>query len=322
MEHLPIHLVEEAKIGGPVRYWWMYYVERYLMTLKSYVSNRARPEGSIVEGYFVEECMTFCSRYLDDVESKLNQPMRNYDGGDEGQVGGRPLGKEEKFSLSLIQKAQDHHYILFNTDSVIPYREKNWEFIRQNNRRLRDRALEHLHHETFPIWFQNYVHQLQLAGPEQVTEEIADLALGPRDTATRFSGYIINGVRYHTKDRERKRKTQNSGVVLMAKTSSYSSARDVNPQEGDVTYYGRITDLQIGLRAIWVKSFSSSHASGKPELSVCLKNDRIIESGVFGTSVSTSFGEASTTASFGPTMTKAMDRRVVASLHCTMCFTL
>ncbi|KAH7835951.1 hypothetical protein Vadar_031397 [Vaccinium darrowii] len=62
MEHLPIHLVEEAKIGGPVRYRWMYYVERYLMTLKSYVRNRARPEGSIAEGYFVEECMTFCSR--------------------------------------------------------------------------------------------------------------------------------------------------------------------------------------------------------------------------------------------------------------------
>ena len=30
MEHLPIHLVEEAKIGGPVQYRWMYYVERYV----------------------------------------------------------------------------------------------------------------------------------------------------------------------------------------------------------------------------------------------------------------------------------------------------
>ena len=48
------------------------------MTLKSYVCNRARPEGSIAEGYLVEECMTFCSRYLDDVESKLTRPVRNY----------------------------------------------------------------------------------------------------------------------------------------------------------------------------------------------------------------------------------------------------
>ncbi|KAH7852504.1 hypothetical protein Vadar_025651 [Vaccinium darrowii] len=87
MEHLPIHLVEEAKTAGPMQYPWMYYAERYLMTLKSYVRNRALPEGSIVEGYFVEECMTFYSRYLDDVESKLNRPVGNYDGGGEGQVG-------------------------------------------------------------------------------------------------------------------------------------------------------------------------------------------------------------------------------------------
>ncbi|KAH7836797.1 hypothetical protein Vadar_005804 [Vaccinium darrowii] len=35
------------------------------------------------------------------------------------------------------------------------------------------------------------VHQLQLAGPEQVTDEIADLALGPCDTATRFSRNVL-----------------------------------------------------------------------------------------------------------------------------------
>lgn len=74
-------------------------------------------------GYFVEECMTFCSRYLDDVESKLNRPVRNDDGGDAGQVGGRPLGKQERFSLNLLQKTQAHRYILFNTESITPYRE-------------------------------------------------------------------------------------------------------------------------------------------------------------------------------------------------------
>ena len=33
MEHLPIHLAEEAKLGGPVQYRWMYYIERYVDTL-------------------------------------------------------------------------------------------------------------------------------------------------------------------------------------------------------------------------------------------------------------------------------------------------
>jgi hypothetical protein len=64
MMHLPVHLAEEAKLGGPVSYRWMYPVERYLRTLKGYVRNKAHPEGSIVEGYISEECMTFCACFF------------------------------------------------------------------------------------------------------------------------------------------------------------------------------------------------------------------------------------------------------------------
>ena len=45
---------------------------RYLGHLKSYVKNRAQPEGSIAEGYLVEECLTFCSRYLAGIETRFN----------------------------------------------------------------------------------------------------------------------------------------------------------------------------------------------------------------------------------------------------------
>lgn len=45
MVHLVIHLAYEAKVGGPVQYRWMYPVERFLLTLKSFVRNRAHPEG-------------------------------------------------------------------------------------------------------------------------------------------------------------------------------------------------------------------------------------------------------------------------------------
>ncbi|RVW23778.1 hypothetical protein CK203_097575 [Vitis vinifera] len=44
MVHLPIHLASEAKIARPVQYRWMYPIERYLRTLKSYVRNKSRPE--------------------------------------------------------------------------------------------------------------------------------------------------------------------------------------------------------------------------------------------------------------------------------------
>ncbi len=41
--------------------------------------NRARPEGSIAEAYVADECLTFCSRYMYDVETRFNQDGRNID---------------------------------------------------------------------------------------------------------------------------------------------------------------------------------------------------------------------------------------------------
>ena len=52
-------------------------VFRFLSKLKSYCRNKRYPGGSIAEGYLAEECMTFCSRYLEDVETRLNRPSRN-----------------------------------------------------------------------------------------------------------------------------------------------------------------------------------------------------------------------------------------------------
>jgi hypothetical protein len=76
MIHFPVHLAEKAKIGGPVWYRWMYSVERYLSTVKGYVRNKTHPEGSIAEGYILEECLAFCSRFLD-VDTKDNHVDRH-----------------------------------------------------------------------------------------------------------------------------------------------------------------------------------------------------------------------------------------------------
>ncbi|GJZ97386.1 hypothetical protein Tco_0669839 [Tanacetum coccineum] len=81
MIHVAIHLPDEAILGGPIRYRWMFPFERYMKKLKNYVRNKAKPEGSIAEGYVVEEALTFCSRYLkDDVETRFNRLGRNDDG--------------------------------------------------------------------------------------------------------------------------------------------------------------------------------------------------------------------------------------------------
>ena len=77
MVHLCVHLPKEAMLRGPVQYGWMFPVEIRLLTCKRSLRNTARPEGSIAEAYVVDECLTFCSRYFDDIDTRWNRPGRN-----------------------------------------------------------------------------------------------------------------------------------------------------------------------------------------------------------------------------------------------------
>ena len=127
MIHLMLHLPEEAILGGPVHMRWMYPFERYLKRLKDYVRNAAKPEGSIAEGYVVDEALTFCSRYFDDVETRFNRPDRNDDGIHptrqlsvfESQC--KPLGKQSYVELDNNDRDKAEFYILNNSPELEPY---------------------------------------------------------------------------------------------------------------------------------------------------------------------------------------------------------
>ncbi|XP_028051487.1 uncharacterized protein LOC114256109 [Camellia sinensis] len=90
MVHLAVHLPREAMFAGPVQYRWMYPIERFLGTLKGYISNRARPEGSIAE------------------LKGIDKPEQNDDGGERGpamemndlRTKGSPKATDELWSLA------------------------------------------------------------------------------------------------------------------------------------------------------------------------------------------------------------------------------
>ncbi len=66
--HLLLHLVREVAIAGPVHCRWMYWLERNMMVLKSYVRNKARVEGSIAEGYLAYESMVYSANILSTID--------------------------------------------------------------------------------------------------------------------------------------------------------------------------------------------------------------------------------------------------------------
>ena len=48
--HLIVHLVDEIALCGTVHARWMFFLERFMKTLKDFVRQSARPEGSMAEG--------------------------------------------------------------------------------------------------------------------------------------------------------------------------------------------------------------------------------------------------------------------------------
>lgn len=89
------------------------------------------------------ESLTFCSRYLSGVETLFTRPIRNDDDDNQNEIEesnllrpGRPLGqhmhshissrKRKRFPKSKIDDKslkQAHRYVLFNVNSIAPFRE-------------------------------------------------------------------------------------------------------------------------------------------------------------------------------------------------------
>lgn len=182
---------------------WMYPVERYLCKLKGYVRNRSRPEGSIAEGYVAEEGITICSRYMHKgVDTRSNRKNQNYDDSDLLEVDeidyfssiGRPLGGKKNgkpFYLDFDSLAQAHRYLLFNCGEIEVYIREHEGIVNSHTKKRKwDKAKAQC--LNFSDWFKTR------AKRDDVPPQLREFSRGPNNVAKRFSGYLVNGYRFHT----------------------------------------------------------------------------------------------------------------------------
>ncbi|XP_075108925.1 uncharacterized protein LOC142180757 [Nicotiana tabacum] len=246
MPHLPIHLVNEIKLGSPAHLHWMYPIERNLCKYKAFVRNRSCLEASIAEGFLAEECLIFCSRYLHNsvktrfsrypiVDDECPQHLSSI-----FPVIGHPIGSKKKNTFLMDPQLcyEAHRYALFNTgdEQVEKFIEEHKNLI---GNRSRSNAWERArnHSREFNNWFAEKVKNIE------VPNYVRWLAKWPNAIAKRYTAYFINGYRFHTIERDSRCKTQNNGVTLSATTDSFASSRDQNPIDGEVIYYRAIQDI-------------------------------------------------------------------------------
>ncbi|XP_059306404.1 uncharacterized protein LOC132057825 [Lycium ferocissimum] len=206
MEHVVVHLVYEARLGGPVQYRWMYPFERCIGKLKRAIKQKSKVEGSMCEVYLAKETSHFCSYYFgNDVACLRNRPNRHYDGGVNNSlpepisIFNRP-GDGSKRRVRPLNQMEDKSastHILLNCPEVQPYYDLFVEIHGQEKV-----------YDQFATWFKNYVHNTPCGFYEQF---LKDLSWGPIGTDC-MDKYVVNGFKFNTQECANHMKTNNSGV--------------------------------------------------------------------------------------------------------------
>ncbi|XP_022003645.1 uncharacterized protein LOC110901103 [Helianthus annuus] len=241
MEHLVIHLADEAFLGGPVQYRWMYQYERKLGLIKRRIRNKARVEGSIVREHLVNELATYCSLYFaSTTETSHNREPQNFapehcfSSSVDTQLSvfvfpSRRLyekGGKQRI-LTPIEHHKAHTYVLLNCEEVTPY---VIEFDRVAPRLYPNERASDLRDKYFADWFSTCVMTGSFGG---YAKHLEVLARKPSHYALSHNGYFVNGYTFHTREYAKGRVTNNSGVCVRGEA--------YNSQECD--YYGLLDEI-------------------------------------------------------------------------------
>nr|ASR75326.1 transposon protein [Oryza rufipogon] len=224
MVHLPVHLVKQTKLCGPAFLREMWPFERYMGVLKSYVRNRAKPEGSIIEGYTTEEAIEFCVNYMPDADP-IGVPASRH----EGRLSGVGTIGRKRIRPDQASYAQAHYAVLQHMAEVGPYFEEHLAKIRDENLGRSDAWINREHNSRFNEWFKNRV----TMSTDVPNETVQLLGMGPSWTVDTWQGYDINGYTFYTVKQDDKSTVQNSGIRIDA----------FQDQVGSDTYYGRIEEI-------------------------------------------------------------------------------
>ncbi|KAI5065747.1 hypothetical protein GOP47_0020442 [Adiantum capillus-veneris] len=109
--HLLVHVVEEIAICGVVHARWIFFLERFLKTLKDFVQLRSQPKACMAEGWIVREAFVYISEYLAQVDPLM--PHMWLDEEDSRTTSYLTSGKEKLLNMDMnLSRVVDNLCIL------------------------------------------------------------------------------------------------------------------------------------------------------------------------------------------------------------------
>jgi hypothetical protein len=148
------NLIKEIKLFGPVFLHQMYAYERFNGILKSFVRNRAYPEGSMVQGYCTEEAVEWALNYADPSNS-IGVPKYRHEGRftRKGTIGKKAITLDPHLFCCA------HFHVLQQMSIVSEYLDEHKEVFLRDNPECNESWLANEHMRKFIGWFQDRISQ-------------------------------------------------------------------------------------------------------------------------------------------------------------------
>ncbi|KAK1670637.1 hypothetical protein QYE76_058796 [Lolium multiflorum] len=233
MVHLLIHIMDDIVSLGPAFLHNMMPFERMNGVIKGYVRNRSHPDGSIVQGWLTEECISFCTNYLD-IEDPVGLPQNKHVRRFEG-VGHKNGRKELHVHMSGRTSDFDRANLvaLQHIDLIDPWLKEHKTMIENSGKPMMTEAeIYREHNSSFARWFKDHIDANPPPMDSDKDKLVLALSHGPAPNIMTYQAYDINGYTFYTEEKDKNSVYQNSGVTMDSWT-------------GDVKtrYYGRIEEI-------------------------------------------------------------------------------
>lgn len=112
--HCLVHLIDEMSLAGVASSRWMFFFERFMKVVKSFVHQKTRPEGSIAQGWLVQQTMFFATEYIAQIDP--GAPRLWMDDESEKVSGEVLCGKGKVAKLSSKKRTQINAFVINNME--------------------------------------------------------------------------------------------------------------------------------------------------------------------------------------------------------------
>jgi hypothetical protein len=129
VEHYMIHLTDQMFVLAPSYMHYMYPYERHMVVMKGYVRNHAHPEGSMIEGYTIEDVIECYTYYIKD-----GKPIGILVSRHHGRLSGKgTIGAKSIIDATYKRVCEAHFSIMHQLAVMRPYVKKHLQVLREKN---------------------------------------------------------------------------------------------------------------------------------------------------------------------------------------------